>query len=107
MTFLSGLKMWHLGLVVLVSTIALGASVGRFEAKTAAQEQRIDHLEKETRGDMQDFKEEVIRHLDALSVQLREADRRLDREEDVLRDLASDVAVLCATTHGSGCSHRQ
>jgi hypothetical protein len=103
---LKRVKVWHLAIALCAGLVAFGVGVGRFEAKTSAQEQRIAHLELETKSDVTDFKEEVLRHLDELARQQHETDRRIDANQDVLRNIASDVAVLCSKTHGDGCSRR-
>jgi hypothetical protein len=93
---------WHLALGLVAGLIAFGVGIGRFETKSAAQEKMVEHIERETKGDVKDFKDEVIRHLDELSKEQRATSRRIDEGENVLRDLSSNVAILCSR-QAKGC----
>lgn len=104
-SFLTHIKMGHVALMLIASLLGMGISIGRSETKTVEQEKRIEHVEQETRSDVQEFKDEVIRHLDALAREQRETNRRIDDGQSVIRDLAADVAVLCSKS-GKGCSTR-
>jgi len=117
----SRLKLVHVAVVLAVGMLTLGISIGRFESKSAQVErdlsesrkdsrERIDKVEMVTKERIDTMENDVVRHLDTLTNEQRiatiESSRRMDALQDVLRELASDVAVLCAKAQGKGCAHR-